>query len=117
MCYLSSISDYFADTLHFSSQEHAIFGALLLHLWFDATAIEAQTAIAKELSWDQWHEVRETVLPLFQVAAENIGDWKKALNIYHGKRLPPAEWYLVRTIILIRDSRICTYCGADNASQ
>lgn len=110
------IGDYFADTLLFTANEHSAFGGLLLHLWLvgaDRDVVKIAAAIG--LSRDEWREVREAVLPLFRVTAANIVDWKEALRSYDGKRLPPAEWHIVRTVVLVRDNRTCAYCSAEGA--
>lgn len=91
---------------------------LLLYLWLAGPQNNvAKIAKTIGLSGAEWHEVRVAVLPPFQVAATNIEAWKKALHAYDGKRLPAAEWHIVRTIVLVRDNCICTYCGAKNASH
>jgi competence protein ComEA len=110
------IGDYFADTLHFTANEHSTFGGLLLNLWLIGTERNVvKIAAAIGLSPEEWREVSETVSPLFQVAATNIAGWKEALRSYDGKRLPPAEWHVVRTVVLVRDNRTCAYCSADGA--
>lgn len=40
---------------------------------------------------------------------------KIALRAHDGKRLPPAEWHIVRAIVLVRDNQTCAYCSSEGA--
>lgn len=109
ICAQLYVGDYFGDTLLLSAREHGALGALLLHIWLKGPVWRfAHTA---GLGRSEWKTMRDAILPLYRTAEGNIQEWKKALHAYDGKRLPPAEWYIVKTIVLARDSGICTYCG------
>lgn len=105
------IGDYFGDTLQLSALEHATFGALLLHTWLSGPVKRWKFAVATGLPLKEWRQVRQTILPLYSTAAANIERWKKAIRAYDGKRLPPEDWYIIRTIVLARDDYTCAYCG------
>ena len=105
------IGDYLNDTLQLTAEEHSILGALLLHVWLRGPVRRWRFPSATGLSLRKWRCVRAPVLPLYETAAQNIARWKAALRAYDGKRLPPAEWYIVKTIVLLRDEGTCTYCG------
>ena len=38
---------------------------------------------------------------------------RKHIRAFDGRRLPPDDWHIVRSIVLERDGYVCTYCGAD----
>jgi hypothetical protein len=105
------IGDYFGDTLHFSSSEHAIFRLQLLHVWLTETPARSKWARVAGLGRWEWREIRPIIWPLLEIAIANIGDWKMAIRAYDGMRLPPAEWHIVRSIVLERDGYVCTYCS------
>ena len=110
ICAQLYVGDYFGDTLLLSAREHAALGFLLLHIWLKGPVWRfARTA---GLCRSEWKTMRDAILPLYRTAEGNIQEWKNALHAYDGKRLPPAEWYIVKTIVLARDSGVCTYCGA-----
>lgn len=106
------IGDYFGDTLRLSAQEHSVLGALLLHLWLSGHVPWWTLPITGGLTSKEWRKLRKAVAPLYNRAASNIGQWKKAICAYDGKRLPPAEWHIVKTIVLARDHNTCAYCGS-----
>lgn len=106
------IGNYYADTLQLSAQEHAALGALLLHVWLKGSVWGWRFPSTTGLPHREWRSIRATVMPLYETAAANIAQWKKAIRAYDGKRLPPTEWYIVKTIVLARDDHTCTYCGS-----
>jgi 5-methylcytosine-specific restriction endonuclease McrA len=106
------IGDYFADTLLLSAQEHEALGALLLHVWLKGPVRYQRFASAAHQHRKDWLNNRSAVLPLYEIAVANISRWKKAIRDYDGKRLPPTEWYIVKTIVLARDNNTCAYCGS-----
>jgi hypothetical protein len=106
------IGDYFGDTLQLSAQEHAILALLLLHVWLNGPVGRWKFAVCAGLSFGEWRAIRQAVLPLYQRAAANIEQWKEAIRAFDGKRLPPEDWYIVKTIVLARDHNTCVYCGS-----
>jgi hypothetical protein len=108
------IGDYFADTLRLSAQEHAAFGALLLYVWLNGPVILWRFTVIAGMPSKEWRKLRVAILPLYKTAVSNIEQWKEAVRAYDGKRLPPAEWYIVKAIVLARDNNTCAYCGATN---
>jgi hypothetical protein len=112
ICAQLYIGDYFGDTLRLSHQEHAAFGALLLHVWLNGPVNRWKFAATTGLHAREWRKIRNAVLPLYKIAVANIEQWKEAIHAYDGKRLPPAEWYIVKTIVRARDDNTCAYCGS-----
>jgi HNH endonuclease len=105
------IGDYFADTLQLSQQEHAALGALLMHLWLYGPVTLWRFAAVVGVNGAEWRKLRGATLPLYKAAIANIEQWKEAIHAYDGQRLPSAEWYIVKTIVLARDNNTCAYCG------
>ena len=106
------IGDYFADTLNFSSVEHAAFRLLLLHTWLNGAPRKWRMRAIAGIDRAQWRSMKPAVLPMLAIATANIEKWKNALRAFDGMRLPPAEWHIVRTITLERDGYTCQYCGS-----
>lgn len=110
------IGDYFADTLQFSTADHAAFRLPLLHLWLtEPTDGRPDFATIAGASASRWHTMEPILSPAWTVANSNIEKCKAALRAHDGKRLPPHEWNIVRKIVLQRDEHICQYCGSSKA--
>lgn len=107
------VGDYFSDTLDFSMEDHAAFRLLLLHAWLNGVAVSDDLAAIAQVGPERWHTVAATILPLLLPAITNIEIWKAALLAYDGLRLSPADWHIVRSIVLERDDYVCQYCGCD----
>ena len=97
------IGDYFADTLEFSAQQHAVFQRLLLYLWLEDPSILQERRLRKHaaLSRSEWRDLRALLLPLLEVALRGLAQWRRAVTAYDGQRLPPSEWQLLRAIVLV----------------
>lgn len=105
------IGDYFGDTLELSAQEHAALAFLLLHVWLYGPIKWWKLGVTSGLPISEWRKMRGSVSPIYNTAIYNIEKWKGAIRKYDGKRLPPADWYIVKTVVLIRDGYTCLYCG------
>src|ERR1700759_593848 len=106
------IGDYFADTLTFTADEHAAFRLLLLHTWLVNDGVAHDLPGIAGVDPEQWHDLAPAILPLLVAARSKIAAWKAGLKPYNGMRLPPEDWYVVRTITLERDGYRCHYCGS-----
>jgi 5-methylcytosine-specific restriction endonuclease McrA len=109
------IGDYFTDTLDFRSDQHALFQKLLLCLWIKApTALKAGwLRKSAGLSPSEWRAVSPLLLPVLGSARQGIQLWKDSIRVYDGRRLPAADWEIVRTIVFARDEYTCVYCGSE----
>lgn len=106
------IGDYFADTLAFSAEEHSAFRLLLLHTWLHGPPSRWRWRSIAQVERDRWRPMKALIQPLLTIAAANIEKWKDAIRAFDGRRLPAAEWHIIRTITLERDGYVCQYCGS-----
>jgi uncharacterized protein YdaU (DUF1376 family) len=61
------VRDYIADTVHLSTLEHGAYFMLIMHYWLHGglPSDEAKLARIARLSFEQWNEVRPTLIELF----------------------------------------------------
>jgi 5-methylcytosine-specific restriction endonuclease McrA len=52
------------------------------------------------------------LLEPLETALAGVHRWNEAIKAYDGRRLPPFEWQILRTLVLARDDYTCVYCGS-----
>lgn len=109
------IGDYVTDTLDFTADQHRVFQKLLLQLWLRQPVSLHDRWIRKHaaLSRPDWRGLRSLLREPLERALCAIAYWNEAIKAYDGRRLPPAEWLVVRIIIQARDGYACAYCGSE----
>jgi len=107
------VGDYFADTLDLSAHEHCALRLLLLETWVHGPVGNVRLASVAGLTKEEWQAVKPAVLPLLRGAQPRIVESRNYIRTFDGQRLPSADWHIVRSIVMERDSYECSYCGSD----
>jgi hypothetical protein len=106
--------DYVGDTMDLTADQHAVFQTLLLQLWLQRP-VDLKTSWLRKhsgLSRGDWRFIRPPLLQPLEIALAGVHRWNEAIKAYDGRRLPPFEWKILRTLVLARDGYICVYCGS-----
>jgi hypothetical protein len=64
------------------------------------------------LSRDDWRFIHPLLLQPLEIALAGVHRWNEAIKAYDGRRLPPFEWKILRTLAFARDGYTCVYCGS-----
>ena len=107
------VGDYFADTLDLAAHEHRAFRLLLLETWVRGPVGNLRLPAVAGLTKADWQTIKPSVLPLLRSVQPRIAESLKHIHAFDGQRLPADVWHIVRSIVLERDGRTCTYCGSD----
>lgn len=106
--------DYVGDTMDLTAYQHAVFQTLLLQLWLNRPANLKTRWLRKQsrLSRSDWRCIHPLLLQPLEIALAGVQRWNEAIKAYDGRRLPPFEWQILRTLVLARDGYSCVYCGS-----
>jgi len=107
------VGDYFADTLDLSAHEHCALRLLLLETWVRGPVGNVRLASVARLTKEEWQAIKPVVLPLLRSVQPKIVESLNYIRTFDGRRLPSAEWDIVRSIVMERDRYSCIYCGSD----
>ena len=110
---LHELGDYFADTLDLSAHEHCALRLLLLETWVRGPVGNVRLASVAGLTKEEWQAIKPAVLPLLRGVQPRIVESLNYIRTFDGQRLPSADWHIVRSIVMERDSYVCIYCGSD----
>jgi hypothetical protein len=106
--------DYLGDTMDLTADQHAVFQTLLLQLWLQRPVALKTRWLRKRsgLSRGDWGCIHPLLLQPLEIALAGVHRWNDAIKDYDGRRLPPFEWQILRTLVLARDGYTCVYCGS-----
>ncbi|MDN5289758.1 MAG: endonuclease [Mucilaginibacter sp.] len=106
--------DYVGDTMDLTADQHTVFQKLLLQLWLQRPVVLKTRWLRKQsrLSRGDWHFIHPLLLEPLGTALAGVHRWNEAIRAYDGRRLPPFEWQILRTLVLARDDYTCVYCGS-----
>src|SRR6266550_4517501 len=111
------LGDYLADTLDLSAYEHRALRLLLLETWVRGPIGNVRLPAIAGLTKEDWQAVKPSVLPLLRSAQPRIAEGLKHIRAFDGRRLPPDDWHIVRSIVLERDGYACTYLRRGQAAR
>jgi hypothetical protein len=111
--------DYVGDTMDLTADQHTVFQKLLLQLWLQRPVVLKTRWLRKQsrLSRGDWHFIHPLLLEPLGTALAGVHRWNEAIKAYDGRRLPPFEWQILRTLVLARDDYTCVYCGSTTCTQ
>ena len=106
--------DYVGDTVDLTADQHTTFQTLLLQLWLQRPVALKSRWLRKQagLSRGDWRFIHPLLLEPLETALAGVHRWNEAIKAYDGRRLPPFEWQILRTLVLARDDYTCVYCGS-----
>ena len=70
-------------------------------------------ASVARLTKEEWQAIKPAVLPLLRSVQPKIVESLNYIRTFDGRRLPSADWHIVRSIVMERDRYSCIYCGSD----
>lgn len=106
--------DYAGDTIDLTAEQHTVFQTLLLQLWLQTPVDLGARWLRKQsgLSRRDWRFIHPLLLQPLEIALAGVHRWNEVIKVYDGRRLPPFEWQILRTLVFARDGYICVYCGS-----
>ena len=106
--------DYLGDTMDLTADQHAVFQKLLLQLWLHSPVTLKARWLRKQsgLSRGDLRAILPLLMQPLEIALAGVHRWNEAIKAYDGRRLPPFEWHILRTLVLARDNYTCVYCGS-----
>jgi hypothetical protein len=85
-----------------------------LELWLQRPVALKTRWLRKQsgISRADWRFIHPLLLEPLETALAGVHRWNEAIKAYDGRRLPPFEWQILRTLVLARADNTCIYCGS-----